>query len=62
MNLQAIYGIQLLGRVFRIIHEHNPKLAGDRRTVFRPPLPQVLREGTKKTVFMNFMDLCKSML
>ncbi|KAM0061187.1 putative translation initiation factor IF2/IF5 [Helianthus debilis subsp. tardiflorus] len=45
-----------------IIHEHNPELVGDRRrTVFRPPLPQVLREGTKKTVFVNFMDLCKSM-
>ncbi|KAF2290399.1 hypothetical protein GH714_012803 [Hevea brasiliensis] len=36
------------------------KLAGDRRrTVMRPP--QVLREGTKKTVFVNFMDLCKTM-
>eukprot|EP00249_Psilotum_nudum_P018174 c26675_g2_i2 orf=549-929(+) len=23
--------------------------------------PQVLREGTKKTVFVNFMDLCKIM-
>ena len=23
--------------------------------------PQVLREGTKKTVFVNFMDLCKTM-
>ncbi|OAY65009.1 Eukaryotic translation initiation factor 2 subunit beta [Ananas comosus] len=35
-------------------------LAGDRRrTVMRPP--QVLREGTKKTVFVNFMDLCKTM-
>lgn len=22
--------------------------------------PQVLREGTKKTVFANFMDLCKT--
>ncbi|KAH0659855.1 hypothetical protein KY289_028603 [Solanum tuberosum] len=33
--------------------------AGDRRrTVMRPP--QVLREGTKKTVFVNFMDLCKT--
>ncbi|KAJ0527346.1 putative translation initiation factor IF2/IF5 [Helianthus annuus] len=60
---KAVYGIQLLGRVFRIIHEHNPELAGDRRrTVFRPPLPQVLREGTQKIVFVNFMDLCKSML
>ncbi|KAJ0536032.1 putative translation initiation factor IF2/IF5 [Helianthus annuus] len=62
-SILAVYGIQLLGRVFRIIHEHNPELAGDRRrTVFRPPLPQVLREGTQKIVFVNFMDLCKSML
>lgn len=25
------------------------------------PHPQVAREGTKKTVFTNFMELCKSM-
>ncbi|KAK9054976.1 hypothetical protein SSX86_026055 [Deinandra increscens subsp. villosa] len=51
---------ELLGRVFHILREHNPELAGDRkRTVMRPP--QVLREGTKKTVFVNLMDLCKSM-
>ncbi|GMP86152.1 hypothetical protein CsSME_00039038 [Camellia sinensis var. sinensis] len=46
--------------VFNILRENNPELAGDRRrTVMRPP--QVLREGTKKTVFANFMDLCKTM-
>ncbi|OMO59263.1 Translation initiation factor IF2/IF5 [Corchorus olitorius] len=40
----------LLGRVFNILRENNPELAGDRhRTVMRPP--QVLHEGTKKTVF-----------
>ncbi|KAK4376143.1 hypothetical protein RND71_006820 [Anisodus tanguticus] len=51
---------ELLGRVFNILRENNPELAGDRRrTVMRPP--QVLREGTKKTVFVNFMDLCKTM-
>ncbi|KAL3621630.1 hypothetical protein CASFOL_036542 [Castilleja foliolosa] len=51
---------ELLGRVFNILRENNPDLAGDRRrTVIRPP--QVLREGTKKTVFVNFMDLCKMM-
>ncbi|PPD86563.1 hypothetical protein GOBAR_DD16517 [Gossypium barbadense] len=43
---------ELLGRVFNILRENNPELAGDRRrTVMRPP--QVLREGTKKTVFLN---------
>ncbi|KAK4788228.1 hypothetical protein SAY86_019547 [Trapa natans] len=51
---------ELLGRVFNILRENNPELAGDRRrTVMRPP--QVLREGTKKTVFVNFMDYCKTM-
>ncbi|KAF9613491.1 hypothetical protein IFM89_008338 [Coptis chinensis] len=46
-------------RVFNILRENNPELARDRRrTVMRPPL--VLREGTKKTVFVNFMDLCKT--
>lgn len=50
---------ELLSRVFNILRENNPELAGDRRrTVMRPP--QVLREGTKKTVFVNFMDLCKT--
>jgi len=51
---------ELLGWVFNILRENNPELAGDRRrTVMRPP--QVLREGTKKTVFVNFMDLCRTM-
>ncbi|XP_028082740.1 uncharacterized protein LOC114284063 [Camellia sinensis] len=50
---------ELLSRVFNILRENNPELAGDRRrTVMRPP--QVLREGTKKTVLVNFMDLCKT--
>ncbi|CAL9748670.1 unnamed protein product, partial [Musa acuminata subsp. burmannicoides] len=51
---------ELLGRVFNILHENNPDLAGDRR---RPVMrtPRVLREGTKKTVFENFMELCKMM-
>lgn len=53
------YSIQLLGRVFNILRKNNPELAGDRRrTVMRPP--QVLREGTKKIVFVNFMDLCRT--
>jgi hypothetical protein len=54
-----VFVLQLLDRVFNILRENNPDLAGDRRrTVMRPP--QVLREGTKKTVFVNFMDLCKT--
>ncbi|KAL4304500.1 hypothetical protein GQ457_10G010530 [Hibiscus cannabinus] len=60
IDLDLIWLEGLLGRVFNILKENNPELAGDRRrTVMRPP--QVLREGTKKTVFVNFMDLCKTM-
>lgn len=59
MTLVLLMSMQLLSRVFNILRENNPELAGDRRrTVLRPP--QVLREGTKKTVFVNFMDLCKT--
>jgi translation initiation factor 2 subunit 2 len=47
-------------RVFGILREHNPELTGEkRRTIMKPP--QVAREGTKKTVFTNFAELCRSM-
>ena len=51
---------ELLGRVFGILRAHNPELAGEKhKTILKPP--QVLREGTKKTVFVNFSELCKAM-
>jgi translation initiation factor 2 subunit 2 len=51
---------ELLGRVFGILRQHNPELAGEKhKTILKPP--QVLREGTKKTVFVNFSELCKAM-
>eukprot|EP00245_Coleochaete_scutata_P006765 TRINITY_DN21546_c0_g1_i1.p1 TRINITY_DN21546_c0_g1~~TRINITY_DN21546_c0_g1_i1.p1 ORF type:complete len:306 (+),score=111.46 TRINITY_DN21546_c0_g1_i1:72-989(+) len=51
---------ELLDRVFRVLRANNPKLGGlKHRTVMKPP--KVFREGTKKTVFVNLMDLCKTM-
>ncbi|MEW5300518.1 MAG: hypothetical protein WDW36_003447 [Sanguina aurantia] len=51
---------ELLERVFGILRDKNPELTGERRrTVLKPP--QVAREGTKKTAFTNFIDLCKAM-
>ncbi|EIE25598.1 hypothetical protein COCSUDRAFT_22793 [Coccomyxa subellipsoidea C-169] len=51
---------ELLDRVFGILRENNPELTGEkRRTIMKPP--QVAREGTKKTVFTNFLELCKAM-
>lgn len=50
---------ELLGLVFSTIREKNPDLAtGEKkRLVMRPP--QVLRVGTKKSSFANFLELCK---
>lgn len=50
---------ELLNLVFNIIREKNPDLAtGEKkRLVMRPP--QVLRVGTKKTSFANFLEICK---
>lgn len=50
---------ELLIRVFNIMREKNPDMvAGEkRRFIMRPP--QVLRVGTKKTSFANFLEICK---
>lgn len=50
---------ELLDRVFGILKENNPELTGERRRTSLKP-PQVAREGTKKTVFTNFMEICRS--
>lgn len=51
---------ELLDRVYNILKEKNPQLArGRQKTSMKPP--QVVREGTRKTVVMNFADLCKIM-
>ena len=39
--------------------QNDPAAGQKQRTVLQPP--QVLREGTKKTVFVNFTDLCKAL-
>lgn len=41
------------------MREKNPELTGERKRISMKA-PQVVREGTKKTVFTNFADLCKS--
>ena len=50
---------ELLALVFTTIREKNPDLAtGEKkRLVMRPP--QVLRVGTKKSSFANFLEICK---
>jgi len=42
-----------------ILREKNPALSEKTKTIIKPP--QVLREGTKKTVFVNLMEICNAM-
>lgn len=51
---------ELLGRVFSILRQNNPDLAGDRRKFTIIP-PIIGREGSKKTAFTNISDLCRRM-
>lgn len=53
---------ELVGRAFTFLRGKNPALArsGGRKKKVKLQLPQVAREGTKKTVFLNFGSICKS--
>jgi len=53
---------ELLRRAFELMHGKNSgdTSEGEGRKRFRLRAPQVAREGSKKTVFMNFGDICKS--
>jgi len=47
--------IQLLHRIFRILHEHNPSLGLGKKVTLPPPV--VYREGSKRTIFANINDM-----
>jgi len=47
-----------LGRVFQILRQNNPELAGEKKRYTIVP-PSVHREGNKKTIFANVADICK---
>lgn len=53
---------ELINRAFLFLYGKNPTLAagGSGRKKVSLQLPQVAREGTKKTVFLNFGAICKS--
>ena len=51
---------ELLDRMYSLLIANNPELAGDRRKFLMKP-PQVVREGSKRVVFINFGDICKTM-
>mmetsp|Transcript_1077 Transcript_1077/g.1339 ORF Transcript_1077/g.1339 Transcript_1077/m.1339 type:complete len:266 (+) Transcript_1077:63-860(+) len=48
---------QMLDRVVGILQANNPELAEKRRHSLKPP--QLMRVGTKKTLWVNFQEICK---
>jgi len=49
---------EMLGRIFARLHAQNPDLIGaPRKFIIKPP--QMHREGKRKTVLVNFMEICK---
>jgi len=51
----------LLTRFFSLLHDQHPDLMGDGRKSYKIPPPQVMREGNKKSIFINISDICKRM-
>ncbi|KAG9391541.1 Domain found in IF2B/IF5 [Carpediemonas membranifera] len=50
----------MLSRIMGILRErHSELMGGSKRIVLRPP--HVTREGSKKTAFTNFMEICKDL-
>jgi hypothetical protein len=51
---------ELLDRMYSLLLANNPELAGDRKRFLMKP-PQVVREGSKRVVIINFGDICKTL-
>lgn len=48
---------EMLERVFSLLHEKNPNLSVRKRHVMPPP--QLVRVGTRKTMWANFAQICQ---
>ena len=48
---------EMLERVFSLLHEKNPNLSVRKRHVMPPP--QLVRVGTRKTMWSNFAQICQ---
>jgi translation initiation factor 2 subunit 2 len=51
---------ELLDRVFTLLRTKNPSLGDDRKRRSIPP-PQLVRVGTKKTMWVNFAPICQAL-
>lgn len=51
---------ELLSRIFRTLRQQNPALSGEKKKYTMVP-PVVQRDGSKKTMFANVIEICKRM-
>jgi len=59
LDLPTYTYLQLLQRVTDFLHQNNPELTDKKRQSMKPP--QLMRVGTKKTLWVNFQEICKMM-
>ncbi|KAF7990231.1 hypothetical protein HCN44_000036 [Aphidius gifuensis] len=52
---------ELLERIFNIMREKNPDMVAGKKQKFIMRPPQVVRIGSKKTSFVNFTEICKTL-
>ncbi|KAG4304834.1 hypothetical protein PORY_001887 [Pneumocystis oryctolagi] len=51
---------ELLAQVFEVLRQNNPELVSEKKRYTIVP-PTIYREGNKKTIFANVIDICKRM-
>lgn len=58
---QSVPYSMLVTRFFSLIHSHHPDLFASGSKSYKIPPPQCLREGNRRTIFANIVDICKRM-
>jgi translation initiation factor 2 subunit 2 len=52
---------ELLDRMYTMLRKKHPALTGNKTTRIRVKPPQVAKDGPKKTVFINFQEICTNL-
>jgi translation initiation factor 2 subunit 2 len=52
---------ELLERMYSMLRKKHPELTGVKKTRIRVKPPQVAKDGPKKTVFINFEEICSNL-
>jgi translation initiation factor 2 subunit 2 len=50
-----------LGRFYALLYASHPGLSGAAKKRYTIPPPQMVRDGNKRSIFANVVDICKKM-